>query len=189
MSAMANTTPIVTSVTKPAANPRDADATPRVNIQDFCDEYYENILPIIMDKVRRDKGKEVHARLDIEKGSRERRTREDSHHSSARARTTRPEILKVRDRFRYGDRHVLDRLGYQRQSAFNRLSETYSPSTTKSIPGRTNSRDHPRGRIRPRRLNASNEGCPEDGNASVALGSRMMTLTPTPITTETAPAI
>nr|GEX31742.1 hypothetical protein [Tanacetum cinerariifolium] len=98
-----------------------------------------------MDKVRRDKGKEVHARLDIGEGSRERRTREDSHHSSARARTTRPKILKVRDRFRYGDMHVLDRLGHQRQSAFDRLSETYSPSTTKSIPGRTNSRDHPRG--------------------------------------------
>nr|GEU33552.1 reverse transcriptase domain-containing protein [Tanacetum cinerariifolium] len=62
MSAMANTTSIVTTVTKPATNPRDADDTPRVNIQDFCEEYYEDILPIIMDKVRRDKRKEVHAR-------------------------------------------------------------------------------------------------------------------------------
>nr|GEW59035.1 reverse transcriptase domain-containing protein [Tanacetum cinerariifolium] len=51
MSAMANTTPIVTTVTKPVTNPRDANATPRVNIQDFCEEYYEDILPIIMDKV------------------------------------------------------------------------------------------------------------------------------------------
>nr|GEV99746.1 hypothetical protein [Tanacetum cinerariifolium] len=59
---MANTTPLVTSVTKPATNPRDADATPRVNIHDFCEEYYEDILPVIMDKVRRDKRKEVHAR-------------------------------------------------------------------------------------------------------------------------------
>nr|GEW63848.1 reverse transcriptase domain-containing protein [Tanacetum cinerariifolium] len=59
MSAMTNTTPIVTTVTKPATNPRDADATPRVNIQDFCEEYYEDILLIIMDKVRRDKRKEV----------------------------------------------------------------------------------------------------------------------------------
>nr|GEX47450.1 reverse transcriptase domain-containing protein [Tanacetum cinerariifolium] len=50
MSAMANTTPLVTTVTKPATNPRDADATPRVNIQEFCEEYYEDILPIIMDK-------------------------------------------------------------------------------------------------------------------------------------------
>nr|GEV83663.1 reverse transcriptase domain-containing protein [Tanacetum cinerariifolium] len=52
MSAMANTTLIVTTVTKPTTNPRDADATPRVNIQDFCKEYYEDILPIIMDKGR-----------------------------------------------------------------------------------------------------------------------------------------
>nr|GEV67576.1 reverse transcriptase domain-containing protein [Tanacetum cinerariifolium] len=59
---MTNTTPIVTIVTKPATNPRDADATPRLNIQDFCEEYYEDILPIIMDKVRRDKRKEVHTR-------------------------------------------------------------------------------------------------------------------------------
>nr|GEX39073.1 reverse transcriptase domain-containing protein [Tanacetum cinerariifolium] len=61
MSAMANTTLIVTTVTKPATNPRNADATLRVNIQDFSEEYYEDILPIIMDKVRRDKQKEVHA--------------------------------------------------------------------------------------------------------------------------------
>nr|GEX65127.1 hypothetical protein [Tanacetum cinerariifolium] len=65
MSAMANTAPIVTTVTKPTTNPRDADATPKVNIQDFCEEYYEDILPIIMDKVRRDKRKEVHARVDL----------------------------------------------------------------------------------------------------------------------------
>nr|GFA49996.1 reverse transcriptase domain-containing protein [Tanacetum cinerariifolium] len=58
---MANTTPIVTTVTKPATNPRDADVTPKVNIQDFCEEYYDDILPIIMNKVRRDKRKEVHA--------------------------------------------------------------------------------------------------------------------------------
>nr|GEX38536.1 retrovirus-related Pol polyprotein from transposon TNT 1-94 [Tanacetum cinerariifolium] len=55
MSAMANTTPLVTTVTKPATNPRDTDTTPRVNIQEFCEEYYEDILPIIMDKVRQDR--------------------------------------------------------------------------------------------------------------------------------------
>nr|GEZ48573.1 hypothetical protein [Tanacetum cinerariifolium] len=85
MSATANTTPIVTTVTKPATNPRDANATPRVNIHDLCEEYYEDILPITMDKVRRDKQKEVHARLDFGEDYKERRTREDSHHSSARA--------------------------------------------------------------------------------------------------------
>nr|GEW86036.1 reverse transcriptase domain-containing protein [Tanacetum cinerariifolium] len=65
MSAVVNTTSIVITVTKPATNPRDADATPRVNIQDFCEEYYEDILPIIRDKVRRDKRKEVHVRIDF----------------------------------------------------------------------------------------------------------------------------
>ncbi|GJS58792.1 hypothetical protein Tco_0653576 [Tanacetum coccineum] len=68
MSAMANTTPIVTTVTKPATKEmtlKDADATPRVNIQDLCEECYEDIMPVIMDKIRRDKRKEVHARLDF----------------------------------------------------------------------------------------------------------------------------
>ncbi|GKF66066.1 hypothetical protein Tco_0192583, partial [Tanacetum coccineum] len=68
MRAMANTTPIVTTFTKPATKektPKDADATPRVNIQDFCKEHYKDIMPVIMDKIRRDKRKEVHARLDF----------------------------------------------------------------------------------------------------------------------------
>nr|GEU99088.1 reverse transcriptase domain-containing protein [Tanacetum cinerariifolium] len=105
---------------------------------------------------------EVHARLDFGESSRERRTREDSHYSSARARTTKLERLIVRDRLRYGDRHVLYRLGYRRQSAFDRLSDTYLPSTTKSRPRGTNSMDHPRGRSRPHRLDTSNEDCPKD---------------------------
>nr|GEY87040.1 reverse transcriptase domain-containing protein [Tanacetum cinerariifolium] len=116
----------------PATKPRDADATPRVNIQEFCKEYYEDILPIIMDKVHRDRRKDVHTRLDFGEGPRE-RTREDSHYSS-----------------------------HRRQSAFDRLSETYSPSTTKSRPRGTDSRDGPRGRSRPHRLDTSNEDCPKD---------------------------
>nr|GEW67008.1 reverse transcriptase domain-containing protein [Tanacetum cinerariifolium] len=129
MSAMANTTPIVTTVTKPVTNPRDADATHRVNIQEFCEEYYEDILPIIMDKVRRDKRKEVHARLDFQEGCRERKTREDSHYSSARALTARPERLKVRDRLRYSDRHVLDRLGRpENREHFRGVGESYDDS-------------------------------------------------------------
>nr|GEW32494.1 reverse transcriptase domain-containing protein [Tanacetum cinerariifolium] len=167
---MANTTPIVTTVTKPATNPRDANATPRVNIQDLCEKYYEDILPIIMDKVRRDKRKKVHARLDFGEGSRERRTRECSHYSSARTLFARPERLKVRDRLRYNDRHVLDRLGHRRQSAFNRLSETYSPSTTKSRPGRTSSRDRSRGRSRPHKLDASNGDRPENKECFCGVG-------------------
>nr|GEV96504.1 reverse transcriptase domain-containing protein [Tanacetum cinerariifolium] len=150
ISALANTTPIVTIVTKPAINPRrekrprDADATPRVNIPDFCEEYYEDIMPIIMDKIRRDKRKEVHARLDFGERPRERRIREGSHYSSARTLSARyhnqSERLKMRDRLGYNDRHVLDRVGHRRQSAFERLSETYLPSITKSRPDKTSSR-------------------------------------------------
>nr|GEW60696.1 reverse transcriptase domain-containing protein [Tanacetum cinerariifolium] len=86
---MTNTTLIVTTVTKPVTNPKDTDATPRVNIQYFCDEYYEDILSIIIDKVHRDKRKEVHARLDFVEGSRERRTREGRAHSTDLVKLTR----------------------------------------------------------------------------------------------------
>ncbi|GKC54028.1 hypothetical protein Tco_1076773, partial [Tanacetum coccineum] len=118
MSAMANTTPIVTTVTKPTTKEKtskEADATPRVNIQDFCEEHYEDIMSVIMDKIHRDKRKEVHARLDFEESPKKIRIREGSQNSSARtlfARYRNPsERLKVRDRLRYNERHVLDRLG------------------------------------------------------------------------------
>nr|GEU39693.1 reverse transcriptase domain-containing protein [Tanacetum cinerariifolium] len=170
ISAMANTTPFVTTVTKPATNPRDADATPRVNILDFCEEYYEDILPIIMDKVRHNKRKEVHDRLDFGEGSRERRTREGSHYLSARTLFARPERLKVRDRLRYNDRHVLDRLCHRRQSAFDRLSETYSPSTTKSRPDKTSSKDRSHGRSRAHRRDASNGDRPKSKDCFCGVG-------------------
>ncbi|GJU62986.1 hypothetical protein Tco_1244821 [Tanacetum coccineum] len=89
---MANTTPIVTTVTKPTTKektPREADATPRVNIQDFYKEHYEDILPVIMDKIRRDKRKEVHARLDFEESPKKRRVREGSQNLSARTLSAR----------------------------------------------------------------------------------------------------
>nr|GEY23346.1 reverse transcriptase domain-containing protein [Tanacetum cinerariifolium] len=107
MSEMANTTPLVTTVTNPATNPREMDTTPRVNIQEFCEEYYEDILPIIMDKVHQDRRKDVHTRLDFGEGPRE-RAREDSHRSSARAETTKPERARVQDRLRYDNRHEAD---------------------------------------------------------------------------------
>nr|GEV84995.1 reverse transcriptase domain-containing protein [Tanacetum cinerariifolium] len=90
----------------------------------------------------------------LEKAHRE-RIREDSYYSNTRA--TEPGRVKVQDRLRYDDRHVLDRLGHRRQSAFDRLSKTYSPSTTKSRPQKTNSRDPPRGRSRARALSASRD--------------------------------
>nr|GEU39407.1 reverse transcriptase domain-containing protein [Tanacetum cinerariifolium] len=102
---------LVTTVTKPTINPAEANSTPRVNIQEFCEEHYEDILPIIMEKVRHDRRKDVLTRLDFGEGPRER-------------------------------------------SAFDRLSNTYSPSTTKSLPQRTDSRDSPRGRGHTRTLSA-----------------------------------
>nr|GEW02416.1 reverse transcriptase domain-containing protein [Tanacetum cinerariifolium] len=130
-----------------------AKSTPRVNIQEFCEEHYEDILPIIMEKVRHDRRKDVHTRLDFEEGPRE-RVREDSYYLNTKARATEPGWVKVQDRLKYGNRHVLDRLGHRRQSAFDRLSETYSPSTAKSRPQRTDSRDSPRGKSRTRTLSA-----------------------------------
>ncbi|GJX98702.1 hypothetical protein Tco_0355721 [Tanacetum coccineum] len=60
MSAMANITPIVTTVMKTATKekmPKETDAAPRVNILNFYEEHYEEILLVIMDKIRRDKQK------------------------------------------------------------------------------------------------------------------------------------
>nr|GEV05434.1 reverse transcriptase domain-containing protein [Tanacetum cinerariifolium] len=136
---MADTTPFVTTVTKPAINLGEANTTPRVNIQELCEEYYEDILPIIMENVRHDRRKDVHTRLDFREGPRE-RIGEDSHYSNARARATEPERVKVQDH----------------------LSETYSPSTTKSRPQKTDSRDPPRGRSRARALSASRDDRPKD---------------------------
>ncbi|GKB53938.1 hypothetical protein Tco_0904691 [Tanacetum coccineum] len=86
MSAMANTTSIVTTVTKAATKektPKEADVAPRVNILDFYEEHYEDILLVIMDKIRRDKQKEVHTRLDFgESSKKSRRMREGSQNSS-----------------------------------------------------------------------------------------------------------
>nr|GEY26773.1 hypothetical protein [Tanacetum cinerariifolium] len=78
----------------------NVDTTPRVNVHEFCEEYYDDILPIIMEKVRHDQRKDVHTRLDFGEGPRE-RIREDSHYSNTRARAIEPEWVKVQDRLRY----------------------------------------------------------------------------------------
>nr|GEW14839.1 reverse transcriptase domain-containing protein [Tanacetum cinerariifolium] len=119
MSAMANTTPIVTTVTKTTNKentPKEADAALKDNILDFFEEHYEDILPVIMDKIRRGKRKEVHARLKFEENPRKsRRVREGSQNSSARtlpARYRNPsERPKIRDRLKYNDGDVFDWLG------------------------------------------------------------------------------
>ncbi|GKA69881.1 hypothetical protein Tco_0775945 [Tanacetum coccineum] len=87
---MANTTHIVTTVTKTATKekvPKETNAAPRVNIQDFCEEHYEDILPVIMDKIRREKQKEVHTRLDFgDNTKRSERTTKSRHGHHSRDR-------------------------------------------------------------------------------------------------------
>ncbi|GKC12109.1 hypothetical protein Tco_1008891 [Tanacetum coccineum] len=142
---------------------RDAkgnDDAPRVNILDFCQEHYEDILPVIMDKIRRDKRKEVHARLYFGDNTKiSQRMREGSQNSSAgtlSARYRNPlERPKVRNRLKDNDGNVFGRLCHRRQSAFDRLSDTYSLSTTKSGPDRASSRDHSHSRGHPHRWDSS----------------------------------
>ncbi|GKE68211.1 reverse transcriptase domain-containing protein [Tanacetum coccineum] len=85
--------------------------------------------------------------------------REGSQNSSAgtlSARYRNPSRrLKVRDRLEDNDGNVFGRLGHRRQSAFDRLSDTYSLSITKSGPDRTSFRDHSYSRGRPHRRDSS----------------------------------
>nr|GEZ19203.1 hypothetical protein [Tanacetum cinerariifolium] len=151
---MANTTPLVTTVMKPTNDPGEANTAPRVNIQEFYEEYYEDILPIIMEKSRHERLKDVHARLDFGEGPRE-RIRENSHYSNTRAKNTETERVKIQDRLKYGNRPVFDRVGNRRQSVFDRLSEASSPNTIRSRPRKMNTKDPLRGRSHARTLGAS----------------------------------
>ncbi|GJY28591.1 reverse transcriptase domain-containing protein [Tanacetum coccineum] len=115
MSEVVNTTPIVTTVTKIVNKEKTQKERDKVNIQDFCVEHYDDILPIIIDKVHRDKRKEVHTRLDFAESSEKgRRTREGSQNSSAgmspviyHTSSRRP---RVQDRLRYNDGNMFNRL-------------------------------------------------------------------------------
>nr|GEY29421.1 retrovirus-related Pol polyprotein from transposon TNT 1-94 [Tanacetum cinerariifolium] len=147
---MANTTPPMTTVMKPTNNPGEANTAPKVNIQELCEEYYEDILPIIMEKARHERLKDVHARLDFEEGPQE-RAKENSRYSNTRAKNTKPKRVKIQDRLKYSDRPVFDRLGNQRQSVFDRLSKA-SPNTTRSRPRKINPKDPLRGRSHTRTL-------------------------------------
>nr|GFB14345.1 hypothetical protein [Tanacetum cinerariifolium] len=87
---------------------RKADAALKVNIIYFCEDHYEDILPVIMDNICRDKRKEVHARLDFgETSKKSRRVKEGSQNSSAGTLTARyrnpSERPKRRDRLRHND--------------------------------------------------------------------------------------
>nr|GFB15533.1 reverse transcriptase domain-containing protein [Tanacetum cinerariifolium] len=142
---MANTTPLVTTVMKPTNDPGESNAAPRVNIQELCEEYYEDILPIIIEKARHERLKDVHGRLNFGEGPRE-RTRENSHYSNTRAKNTKPERVKIQDRLKYNDCPVFDRLGNRRQSVFDRLSEASSPNIIRSRSRKINPKDSLRGR-------------------------------------------
>ncbi|GJU55458.1 hypothetical protein Tco_1229172 [Tanacetum coccineum] len=145
MSAIANTTLIVTTVMKTKTKektPKETDVAPRVNILDFCEEHYEDIFPVIMDKIRRDKRKEVHTRLDFgDNTKRSRRIREGSQNSSAGTLSARyhnpSKRPKVRDRLKDNDGNVFGRLGrpHRQDSSL--------------------SRDHPRSRDRSRGIEES----------------------------------
>ncbi|GKA56207.1 hypothetical protein Tco_0755279 [Tanacetum coccineum] len=80
---------------QPHQTPKEADATPRVNIQDFGEERYEDVLPVIMDNIHRDKRKEVHARLDFEESPKKRRIREGSQNSSVRTLSARARLTDL----------------------------------------------------------------------------------------------
>nr|GEV10754.1 reverse transcriptase domain-containing protein [Tanacetum cinerariifolium] len=84
---MANTTLIVTTVMKTAKKektPNGAKIASRINILDFCEENYDDIFPL-MDKIRCDKRREVHTRLDFGEDSRKsQRMRKDSQNLSAK---------------------------------------------------------------------------------------------------------
>nr|GEX09197.1 aminotransferase-like mobile domain-containing protein [Tanacetum cinerariifolium] len=134
---------------------RETNIAPRVNIQELYEEYYEDILPIIMEKARQERLKDVHARLDFREGPQE-RTRENSHYSNTMAKNIEPERVKIQGRLKYGDRPIFDRLGNRRQSVFDRLSEA-SPNTIRSHPRKINPKDPLRGRSHTRTLGASRD--------------------------------
>ncbi|GJY86413.1 hypothetical protein Tco_0500439 [Tanacetum coccineum] len=154
MSAMANVTPIIATVKNAGVKEKtlkEADAVPKANIQDFCEEHYEDILSIIMDRARHDKRKEIQTRLDFgESPKKTRRERENSLNSRAENSPIRfhHERSRTRGRERHDDRNVFNRLSHRKKSVHERLSDTYSPSITKSEPSRASSRDpsHSRGR-------------------------------------------
>ncbi|GKE93795.1 hypothetical protein Tco_1574890 [Tanacetum coccineum] len=121
-------------------------------------EHYEDILSIIIEKAWRDKQKEVQTRLNF--GENSKKSQRERENSNSRAENSparfHSERSRTRGRERRDDINVFSRLSHRRKTVHERLNDTYSPSTTKSGPSRTDSRDpfHSRGhslsRERPR---------------------------------------
>ncbi|GJW98895.1 reverse transcriptase domain-containing protein [Tanacetum coccineum] len=161
MSAMANATPIVTTVTKTANNEKAPDAASRVNILDFCEEHYEDVLPIIMEKARRDKQKEVQTRLNFRENPRKtRRERENSLNSKAENSPTRfhPGISRTRGREKPDDRNVITQLEptegksvHERLQCIKRWRGSESPSSNRSESNTSNG-GHWKSRTKRRKL-------------------------------------
>nr|GEU45509.1 reverse transcriptase domain-containing protein [Tanacetum cinerariifolium] len=142
MSTLANTTPIVTTVKKlQTRKRRQRKRMPyKANILNFCEEHYEDIFSVIMNKIRRDKRKEVHARLHLGENLRKsRRVREGSQNSSAGTLPARCRNLlerpNMRDRLKYNDEDVFDQLSHR--------------SRGRSRIWGSSSKDHPRNKNRP----------------------------------------
>nr|GEW08124.1 reverse transcriptase domain-containing protein [Tanacetum cinerariifolium] len=81
--------------------------------------------------------------------------REDSQNSSAKTLSARyrnpSDWPQIRDRLRNSDGNVFGQLGHRRESTFKRLSDTYSPSATKSRPDKEYSKDNSYSRGSPSR--------------------------------------
>nr|GEZ40957.1 hypothetical protein [Tanacetum cinerariifolium] len=155
MSAMANTTPIVTTVTKPAINPG------REKRRDTRMLYPELTSRISVKNTTRTSCQSLWNRF-----------------AMTSEKKSMLERLKVRDRLIYNYRNMLDRLGHRRQNAFDRLRKTYSPSVTKSRPNRTSPKDRSRNRSRPHRRDSSNGDRLRVKNALVVSRNHMTTHIP-----------
>nr|GEV04472.1 hypothetical protein [Tanacetum cinerariifolium] len=125
-----------------------------------CDDIHDVTPRVSALAIRRDKRKEVHTRLDFGENSRKsQRMREDSQNSSAKTLSARyrnpSKRPQIRDRLRNNDGNVFGQLGRRRQSAFKRLSDTYSPSMTKFGPDREYPRDGSYSRCHPYKRDSS----------------------------------
>nr|GEX65243.1 hypothetical protein [Tanacetum cinerariifolium] len=146
MSTMANTAPIVTTVMKTANNAKEADAALKANFLDFCEEHYEDILPVIMDKILREKRKEVLARLNFRENPKKSRrgSSRDRSHSKGRSRRrgsfsganprdrNRPRGIKesysnTRSSYRAGDMHGYHARDKDHSCSMKRGRENESP--------------------------------------------------------------
>nr|GEU86361.1 hypothetical protein [Tanacetum cinerariifolium] len=137
MSAMANATPIIATIRNASVKEKtlkETDAVPKASILDSCEEHYEDILSIILDRAHHDKQKEVQTRLDFgESPKKVRRQMDNSLNSSAGNSPIRfhHERSRTRGRERHDDRFVFNRLSHRRKSVHERLNDTYLSSITK----------------------------------------------------------